>query len=377
MGPHCIEGDTFIVDPPSYRFDLHIEEDLIEEVARVYGFERIPAVSPSTVATMRVKPSTYQSPHTLRHQMAALDYQEVVNFSFVEAQWEHDYIGNDHPIKLLNPLARQFAVMRSSLLSGLLANIHYNANRQQSRGRIFELARVFLRDANIVDSALTVAGVYQPLRLAAAAWGSYAEEQWGTVARQVDFYDLKMDIEALFGARAAALRFVATPHPLLHPGRSARIELAGKPVGWLGELHPRWGPKIGFAGADKLMPILFELDVQPLTHSPVRPVQELSRQPAVVRDLAFWVKTDVAVQTLLDTITDEQKADAHLAIVQEVRLFDCWWEKTATGAAKEKSLAFRFWLQDTDTTLDDARVTDCLARLTHRLVQTHGARLRS
>lgn len=367
----------FIVTPPSYRFDINIEEDLIEEVARIHGFESIPDVPPMARAKMRAEPETHRGPHALRRLAAARDYQEVVNYSFVEADWERDYAGNDEPVRLLNPIASHMSVMRSSLIAGLVANIRHNANRKQTRVRVFELGGVFLRDAAVADGPLSVAGVNQPMRLAGAAWGPAVAEQWGEAARQVDFFDVKMDVEALFGARAHALRFTAAgsaqTHPALHPGRSARIELDGQAVGWIGELHPRWAQQAELAHA----PVVFELDVAALQAGVMPAVGEISRQPVVLRDLALWVKADTPAQALLDTVARAVKADAKLAVVRDVRLFDVWREKPQGGqASTEKSLAFRFWLQDTEVTLDEARVSECMAHLLEALSAAHGARLR-
>src|SRR5690606_25460982 len=230
---------VFSVVPPSYRFDIEIEEDLIEEVARIYGFERLPDVPPLARAAMRVDPEALRGPHALRHAMAALDYQEVINFSFVQEDWEREYAGNSDPIRLLNPIASQLAVMRSSMIAGLVDNIRHNANRKQSRVRVFELGRVFYRDASVQKGDLSVAGVAQRQRLAGAAWGPAQEEQWGVPLRQVDFYDVKKDLESLLGKRAAQLRCIPAEYPALHPGRSARLQLDGLPIGWIGELHPR------------------------------------------------------------------------------------------------------------------------------------------
>jgi phenylalanyl-tRNA synthetase beta chain len=372
--PFQLDGDDFIVEPPSYRFDLDIEEDLIEEVARIYGFERLPDVPPMARAQMFSEPEVRRGPHMLRRLTAAQDYQEVVNYSFVEADWERDYAGNDNPVRLLNPIASHLSVMRSSLIAGLVANIRYNANRKQSRVRVFELGRVFLRDEAQQDGPLEVAGVRQPLRLAGAAWGPAVEEQWGVATRQVDFYDVKMDVEALFGARANQLRFVVAQHPALHPGRSARVELAGQSVGWIGELHPRWAQQSDLAHA----PIVFELDVDVLSQGQLPQVRELSRQPVVVRDLALWVDLPVSAQAMLDTVAATLAADATLSVVKDARLFDVWRDKPQDGKpVTEKSLAFRFWLQDTEVTLDEARVADCLARITQALVSAHGARQRT
>ncbi len=369
-----IQGDDFIVTPPSYRFDLELEEDLIEEVARIYGFENIPVEPPMARAKMFSQPEIRRGAHALRRLAAAQDYQEVVNYSFVEADWERDYAGNETPVRLVNPIASHLSVMRSSLIGSLIANIRHNANRKQTRVRLFELGRVFMRDATVQDGPLEVAGVRQPMKLAGAAWGPAVEEQWGVATRQVDFYDVKMDVEALFGARGSRLRFEAASHPALHPGRSARIELDGKHVGWIGELHPRWAQQADLAHA----PVVFELDAVALSEGELPQVGELSRQPIVVRDLALWVDAHVSAQSMLDTVAAVVKADPQLSVVQDARLFDVWREKAqGSEPVTEKSLAFRFWLQDTEVTLDEARVADCLARIKEALVAAHGARQRA
>ena len=179
---YTIEGDDFVVTPPSFRFDIEIEEDLIEEVARIYGFENIPTVPPMARAKMFSQPEVRRGNHALRRLAAAQDYQEVVNYSFVEADWERDYAGNTDPVRLVNPIASHLSVMRSSLIASLVANIVHNANRKQTRVRLFELGRVFTRDAAAQDGPLAVAGVRQPLMLAGAAWGPAVEEQWGARA---------------------------------------------------------------------------------------------------------------------------------------------------------------------------------------------------
>lgn len=365
------DGGVFVVTPPSYRFDLFIEEDLIEEVARIYGFERIPDLPPLAPATMLTTPETARGPHALRARMASLDYQEVINFSFVEEAWEHEMAGNADPIKLLNPIASQLAVMRSSLMGGLLANIVHNANRKQSRVRVFELGRVFMRDDQSADGDLSVAGVRQPQRLAGAAWGPALEEQWGAANRQVDFYDVKKDVEALLGVRASGLTCVADTHPALHPGRSARLILDGQAIGWIGEVHPRWVQQADLAHA----PVVFEMDVEAISIAPLPVPNELSRQPIVIRDLAVLAAADVSYQDLLDTLAQTVQSSATLGIVKDIKLFDVWRDKSSQTS--ETSMAFRFWLQDRDTTLDDATVEQCLARLLEALVSAHGVRQRA
>ena len=193
--PATLEGKgaaaAFTVTPPSYRFDILIEEDLIEEVARVYGFERIPAQPPRARAAMRARREDHRSLHALRATLAAAGYQEVINFSFVEPVWEADLAGCADPIRLLNPIASQLSVMRTSLMAGLLDNVRYNVNRRATRVRVFEVGRVFLRQPGAGDEPLEVAGLRQPMRIAAAAFGPVVPEQWGVATRAVGFYDVK------------------------------------------------------------------------------------------------------------------------------------------------------------------------------------------
>lgn len=362
--------EVFTVTPPSYRFDIRIEEDLIEEVARIYGFEQIPDVPPRARASIRLAPETLRGPHALRAAMVAMDYQEVINFSFVEEHWEQQYHGNDNPIRLLNPIASQLSVMRSSLIGGLLANIEHNAKHRQSRVRVFELGRVFERDATVVNGDLTVAGVAQPTYLSGAAWGPAEPEQWGLPNRAVDFYDVKRDVQTLFGTHARNLRFVAAEHPALHPGRSAKVELNGRLVGYLGELHPQWLSDFDLHGA----PVVFELDTQALSYVALPTVEVQSRQPVVQRDLAFWVNTSISYQQLVDTLMETVRKHENLGIVKEIRLFDIWREQ---DNAEEQSMALRFWLQDPKLTLDEATVEKSMQQLLQALIDVHNVRQRA
>ncbi len=368
---YTVTDGVFVIDPPSYRFDIQIEEDLIEEIARIIGFENIPAVPPIAAARMRMDPEVTRSAHTIRHQVAGLGYQEVINFSFVETAWEEGMCGQPDPIRLLNPIASQLAVMRSSLLPSLIANIRYNANRKQSRVRVFELGRVYMKDTLVKDGPLTVAGIHQPQYLALAAWGSVREDQWGEPSRSVDFYDVKHDLETLFGVKASALRFNVKQHPTLHPGRSAEIVLEGQHIGWIGELHPRWVQEQELSTA----PVLLEVHLDALMAIAMPGVRELSRQPLVQRDLAIWVSTDTPVQALLDTIAITIAADSNLSVVQHVGLFDVWRDP-AKSESNEKSVAFRVSLQDNEVTLDDAHVDACMSKIRKALEVGHQARPR-
>jgi phenylalanyl-tRNA synthetase beta chain len=359
----------FEVTPPSFRFDIEIEEDLIEEVARVYGFENIPAIAPVAPNDMRIAPEDTRSLFGIRTLAADLDYQEVVNYSFVEEAWEADFCANTAPIKLLNPIASQMSVMRSSLVGSLVANVRYNLNRKLNRVRIFEIGAVYKRDDAIPDGPLSVAGYRQTKRLAAMAYGPAVEEQWGQQpSRNVDYFDVKADLEALFAP--AQLRFAKIDHPAFHPGRSAGVTLDGKLVGLIGELHPRWQQKYDLP----LAPVLFEVDIDALQRRTVPAYAEISKFPAVSRDLAFIVKQTLQVQDLIDSFIAEKKANPACGIMQAIVLFDEYRGKGLEN--DEKSLAFRFTLQDTQTTLHDDLVNAAIEAFKVVAFEKHGAKIR-
>ncbi|HWW69459.1 MAG TPA: phenylalanine--tRNA ligase subunit beta [Duganella sp.] len=371
--PYTLEdgpnGGVFSVTSPSYRFDIEIEEDLIEEVARVYGFENIPTVAPVAANTMIIAPENTRSLFAVRHQLADLGFQEVVNMSFVEAAWEQDFGGNANPIKLQNPIASQMSVMRSTLVGSLVANVRYNLNRKTNRVRVFEVGAVYQRDDSVPDGPLTVAGYNQPKRVAAIAYGSVADEQWGQDSRAVDFFDLKADLEHLFAPLQP--RFVKAEHPALHPGRSAHVLLDGKVIGFIGELHPRWLQKYELPHAA----VVFEVDAVALQQRSVPEYVEISKFPGATRDLAVVVKQDVPAQDLLDAFNAAVQASPQGKIVQAIVLFD---EYRGKGLEPdEKSLAFRFSLQDTQNTLQDDVVEAVMTAAGDAAKQKHGARLRT
>ncbi|QJD93538.1 phenylalanine--tRNA ligase subunit beta [Duganella dendranthematis] len=366
--PFTLADGVFSVTSPSYRFDIEIEEDLIEEVARVYGFENIPTVAPVAANTMIIAPENTRSLFAVRHQLADLGYQEVVNMSFVEAQWEQDFGGNSNPIKLQNPIASQLSVMRSTLVGSLVANVRYNLNRKASRVRAFEIGAIYQRDDSVPDGPLTVAGYHQPKRVAGIAYGPASDEQWGQDTRAIDFFDVKADLEHLFAP--LALRFVKAEHPALHPGRSAHVLLNGNVIGFLGELHPRWLQKYELPNA----PIVFELDALALQQRPVPKYDEISKFPGATRDLAVVVRQTIPAQDLLDAFNDALQTIPQGKIVQAIVLFDEYRGKGLE--ADEKSLAFRFSLQDTQNTLQDDVVEAVMAAASDAAKQKHGARLR-
>lgn len=370
---HSYAQDIFTVTPPSFRFDLEIEEDLIEEVARIYGFENIPAHAPVSANALLVTNETQRSQHTIRRALAARAYQEVVNFSFVDPTWETQMLNNATPIKLLNPIASQLAVMRSSLLPGLVENIRYNLSHKASRVRVFEVGRVFHRDT----AARDISGIAQPLMVAAAAYGLAMPEQWGSPARGVDYFDIKSDLEALlFPIESSRFIFFRTQHPLLHPGRSASLILDGVTIGHIGELHPQWQQQ--FSLPQSL--VLFEATLDALRNIGFPCVQQVSKFPPVIRDLSLVVANTFSAQAILDNMHAAAKK-LH-GLVKDITLFDVFVPNAdnfarANVGPQEKSLAFRVTLQDTQSTLQDDAVEAALQALVENVKAHCGARLRS
>ncbi|MFN7695644.1 MAG: phenylalanine--tRNA ligase subunit beta [Burkholderiales bacterium] len=350
------------VTPPSWRHDILIEEDLIEEVIRVVGLHRLNDEAPLGPVVPRVLPEGQRPLSRLRRELVGLGYQETINFSFVEARWEQELAGNTDPIRVLNPIAAPLSVMRSSLMGSLVDILKHNLARRQSRVRIFETGRVFIKDLAQADGPLAVAGLRQPRRLAGLVYGSVDAQQWGVKERLADFFDIKGEVEALLAP--LQLRFVPAQHPALHPGRSAQVELDGHPIGFVGELHPRWRQAYELPQS----PLLFELDLDALLKRPVPVGQSLPKHPAAQRDLAVVVQDSVSHEALMAAI--------HAAgdeIVREARLFDVY----RPAGAKERSLAVRLTLQDDAATLTDARIDAAIQAVLASLQSKVSARLRA
>ncbi len=378
--PYHRSETAFIVTPPSYRFDLESEEDLIEEVARMHGYARIPAHAPLAPARMRARPETRRSPHAVRALLAQLGYQELINYSFVDARWEHDFAANDEPIAVLNPISAQMSVMRSSLLGGLVSVLGYNLNRKVGRVRVFEIGRVFWRDAQVVDGPLEVQGIAQPTCVAGLAYGTADDDQWASAARDVDYFDVKGDVERLFAPRT--IRFESAAHPALHPGRSARIEFDGRRVGFLGELHPRLQQAYELPkGA-----VVFQIELEPLLERELPSVNEVPKFQPLQRDIAVIVDEAVAYASIEAAIDNLSRADDRLSALADVRLFDVYRPRPTSEAAavvganallnKEKSLAIRIVLQDTDRPLSDTDADAAVTAVVEELARRFGARLR-
>jgi len=362
------QGDELTVRPPPWRFDLKIEEDLIEEVIRVIGFNALPATPPVAPVVPRVRREAQRSPHRLRRDLAALGYHETIGFSFVEARWEQELAGNPDPIRVLNPIATPLAVMRSSLVGSLVQVLRHNLARRADRVRVFELGRVFLRSPEAPAGPLAVAGVEQPMRVAGLAFGPVEVPQWGLRERLVDFFDVKGDVEALLAPRKPV--FEPAEHPALHPGRCARVLLDGRAVGFVGELHPRWRQAYELPQP----PMLFELDLAEVLPQPLPAYHAVPRQQGVRRDLAVVVRDSVAHDRVMAALQDDPSG-----LVRAAMLFDVYKPggQGAGLAADERSLAVRLELLDPQATLTEDRIEAAVAQALARAQAACGARLRA
>ncbi|HUL95254.1 MAG TPA: phenylalanine--tRNA ligase subunit beta [Usitatibacter sp.] len=350
------KGDALVATAPSWRFDLAIEEDYVEEVARIHGYDHVPAIAPRSSVPMLRMHEGERDRFDLRHAMAARGYQEVISYSFVSGIWEHDFAGNDAPVRLANPISSQMGVMRTTLLGGLVQALRANLNRGEDRVRVFEIGRCF--EGSAADIAV------QPERIAALALGSRLPEQWAEKSAGVDFYDAKGDLEAL--AATTTLEFTAGSHPACHPGRCAVVAAAGRPVGVVGELHPRLQQAYELPSAA----VFFEVLAQPLLEGLVPRFRGLSRMPVVRRDLALLVAETVPVGELLGAVRGRVPA-----FVRAVEVFDQYRGKGVEPG--KKSLALRIVMQDTDRTLTDSEVEGVVASIREQLIQQFQAKPRT
>ena len=334
---------------------------------RIWGYERLPVRPPIGPMPMRAVPEARRSVAQLARAIAARDYQEVVSYSFVASALDR-CLGSGTPIRLLNPIATQMDVMRTTLWVGLVETLRANLNRKAARVRVFETGRVFSADAMRVADAHHVKGIAQPLRLGLLAYGPQFDEQWGTSARRTDFFDLKGDLEAIV---EPPLHFEAASHPALHPGRSARIDCAGEAIGWIGELHPQLQHDLELPFA----PVVAEIDLAPALARGVPAHEDSSRFPPIVRDLALVVAAALPAAQVLAEIDQARASSPAAAVVRNVRLFDEYRGKGLEN--KEKSLAFRLWMQDTRRTLSEAEAAEAVEAIVSRLSRSVGARLRS
>ncbi len=347
-------GESWQVACPPHRFDLNIEVDLIEEVARLKGYEHIPAARPRVASALLPAGEGSRPEAEVKAALVARGYQEIITYSFISAEQHLDFTGHESEFPLLNPIASHLDVMRGNLLAGLVLTLRHNLNHGQERLRLFEQGRCFEG----------VEADRQPVRLAGLAYGPAHPEQWGETARLVDFYDLKGDLEALLWPARAEFRAVV--HPALHPGQCAAVYLQGSPIGWVGSLHPKLVQKYAFPR----VPVLFELDAAALETRVVPGYERVPRMPAVRRDLSVLVDAGLPVGELLSTV--RAALPEH---VSEFELFDLY---QGQGVSEDKkSLAFRMLLQHTEKTLTEAEIEATVAEVLAVLTRSFNATLRA
>lgn len=352
-------ADGWLASPPSWRFDLAIEEDLIEEVARIHGYDRVPTTLPGGATRVVAATEGLVEESDLRRHMVGRDWLEAVNFAFVDAQLLDSWQLQDGAVPLANPLSAELGVMRTALLPGLVEALGRNAARQQPRVRLFEIGRAF------AAAAAGEAPVETP-RIAAVAIGDARAEQWGDDERPVDFHDLKGDLDSLAACAGARLQYRPSQQPHGHPGRSADVYRDDQRIGWIGELHPRLLRALDLDHAA----VGFEVDLEPLRRRALPRLQALGRFPSVRRDLAFVVPEAVswaAIETSIHTVAGP--------LLVGLGLFDVYAGKGVESGFK--SLAMGLILQEKSRTLTEQDVEEVVQRVTDALQHEHGARIRS
>lgn len=350
--------EGWAVTPPPFRFDMAGEVDLIEEVARVFGYDRIPAAAGRQAVELGRDTESRVRPDRVRQLLVDRGYQEAITYSFTDPVLDSRIAGGIPGTRLVNPIASDLAVMRQSLWTGLLGALRHNVSRQQERIRFFEIGLRFIPQGNDIKEEKVLAGV---------ALGPVLPEQWDAPSRPCDFFDIKSDLEALLDLSRAgsAIEFQAASHPALHPGQSARLIRDAVELGWLGALHPAIAAEMELAEA----PVLFELDLDRLLRSGVPGVSPPSRFPAVRRDLAVLVEREVPVAALRASVT----AAAGPAL-RDVIVFDVYaGERIDPGV---KSVALGLILQETSRTLTDVEVDAIVGGVVSRLTTDFNARIR-
>ncbi len=350
--------DGWQVTPPSFRFDISLEVDLIEEIGRVYGYDRLPSRAPVGTLEPLASPETGITVERISELLVDLGYQEAITYSFVEPEFQEALNPGLRPIRLENPISSEMSVMRTSLWPGLLNALRYNLNRQTNSLRLFEHGLRFYLQDDVIKQEYVISGVLT---------GGCYPEYWDGKPRPVDFYDVRHDIETIVSVAGTAVdgQFVSAEHPALHPGQTAAIQHDHRNIGWLGRIHPVIASKYGLTSGT----YLFEFEYAPMQGGTLVQFHELSCYPSIRRDLAVVIDENVPVMAL----RQEVQVSAG-ALLKEMVIFDVY-----QGAGIEtgrKSIAFGLILQDSSRTLTDDDVEVVISRVTESLTKKFGAALR-
>ena len=350
-------NDGWSVTPPGRRFDIAIEADLIEEIARIYGYNKLPNSSALMRSELTTATESILEIDRIADLLVDRGYQEAITYSFVDEDIQKLVAPNDEFVRLTNPISSEMSVMRTTLWCGLLKAALYNTNRQQHRVRLFETGLRFVKKADTVSQQKTLAGI---------ALGSAYSEQWGERSRKIDFFDVKADIEAIFQLTGSAVTFVSGKQPSLHPGQTAEIIAAtGEIIGWLGMLHPEIETKLGFDHSV----YLFELDQTKLLNKQIPAFKQLSKFPSVRRDIALIVNENINASSVTDCV----KACNELNL-KDVLIFDLYQGKGIDEGCK--SLALSLHLQNDAGTLTDAEIDAIVSNILKQLAEKLSAKLR-
>jgi len=349
-------GDEFLVTPPSFRFDLSIEEDLVEEVIRIYGYNNIPALTPISQNKMRASPDDKKMIYSIKSSLANLGYNEIVSYSFIDKETEEKLHSNLDTIQLQNPIASQMNVMRSKLWGSHIEALIYNLNRGQNHVRIFEIAPVYQKVKSDFKETLMLSGL---------VYGNSIPEQWGEEKREINFYDVKGDIE-IITSNTLSISTPKKPVPeIFHPGQAAELLMGQNSIGWLGQLHPGWQQKYELTGKA----YLFELTMESLINTEGLKITLPSKFPPLRRDISVLVDRNVNVGEIVDEV-NSQTIDR----VIDFYPFDIYEGKEIEN--NKKSIAFLILMQDTYKTLEDEDINKITNQVINILQNKFKASLR-
>jgi phenylalanyl-tRNA synthetase beta chain len=351
------EAEGWQVVPPGFRFDIGIEADLIEEIARIYGYNNLPRSSLLMRSELTTATETLLDIDRVKDLLVDRGYQEAITYSFVDEDIQKTVTPNDEFIRLKNPISSEMAVMRTTLWCGLLKAALYNTNRQQTRVRLFESGLRFVKQHG---------ETHQQKMLAGLVLGTAYSEQWTEKSRKVDFYDAKADIQAMFALAGCEVNFHSATHVSLHPGQTAQIVTPdGQTIGWLGMLHPNLEKKLGF----DTQVFLFELDQNLMLNKRISVFKSLSKYPSVRRDLALIVDEAITASEIINCVKKSTGP-----VLQDVIIFDVYRGKGIEEG--KKSMALSLVIQDDTQTLTDSEIDAIVSRLLLLLANEKNAKLR-